>query len=279
MRFSLAAALLAAAAARAFAACPPEMADVDGRFCIDKWEASVVDKASGQDASPYYTLDAAKGYPGARWQKAHWAALPNAKYPLPELPAVEAADGFVPMAVSRPGVYPQGFATRATAALACRNAGKRLCRHEEWYKACVGRSGPPFRAVLPARAFPYGADYAVGKCNFNLTDMHPLVALSRSSSQLDDPRLMTAVDSRGSRMLAKTGEFKDCVSDYGVYDLVGNQDEIVDSPPGKNELFVGSFYARDQSGNPNGCASAINAHADGYFDYSLGFRCCADEGP
>lgn len=253
-------------------ACPPEMTAVD-QFCIDKWEASVVDKNTGQDASPYFVLDARKGFPGARWQEARWKAKPHAKYPLPPLPPAHASDAFEPKAVSRPGVYPQGFSTRPTAELACKNAGKRLCTRAEWYKACAGSSAPAGKFPV---TFPYGPKYAAGTCNFNVSGGHPLLILGRSSSELDDPRLMLAEKS-GKRLLARTGDYSGCVSPCGVYDMVGNQDEIVADRNGQNMTFVGSFYSRDQSrGGPQGCASAIIGHVATYFDYSLGFRCCAD---
>jgi formylglycine-generating enzyme required for sulfatase activity len=99
--------------------------------------------------------------------------------------------------------------------------------------------------------------------------------VGRSSSELDDPRLMLA-ESGGRRLLAKTGTFSECANAYGVYDMVGNQDEVVSDTVGDHMVFVGSFYSRAQS-KPLGCASAISAHhASLYTDYSIGLRCCKD---
>ena len=113
------------------------MSAIDDKFCIDKWEASVVDASTGDEASPYYVPESGR----ARSQHSRWKAKPSkndAKYPLPPLPAAHASKDFRPKAVSQPDVYPQGFATHASAALACENAGKRLCTRKEWYKACAG---------------------------------------------------------------------------------------------------------------------------------------------
>ena len=35
--------------------CPAEMVDVAGRFCIDRYEASLVDASSGRHFSPYFS--------------------------------------------------------------------------------------------------------------------------------------------------------------------------------------------------------------------------------
>ncbi|MBI5208732.1 MAG: hypothetical protein HY927_02015 [Elusimicrobia bacterium] len=268
--------VLLALASPARAGCPEGMADVGSAFCIDRYEATVVERDTRQPVSPYYTPNPAKGYLGARWQFKRWADKPSsAGVDMPEFPEVERGP-FEPMAVSKEGVYPQGFMNRAVAERACRNAGKRLCKRSEWYKACVGPDvrRPPDGHYAPR--FPYGAKYEKGKCNYHVVPGHPLLLLGRSSSELDDPRLMLA-QNNGMRLLAKTGAFAECTNGYGVYDMVGNQDEVVDDKAGDNMIFVGSFYSRAQGAQPDGCASAISAHhASGYIDYSIGFRCCAD---
>ncbi len=255
--------------------CPDGMASIDGAYCIDRWEASVVDANSGTPLSPYYTPNPSPRWPGAPWQYSAWSQKPSPRgYPMPDLPDIQKTGAFEPKAVSKPGVFPQGFSNRAIAARACTNAGKRLCSRDEWYKACVGPNGPrPTNGQYPV-AFPYGPSYEKGKCNFQVVPGHPLMIVGRSSSQLDDPRLMLA-ESGGQRLLAKTGAFDQCTNAYGVYDMVGNQDEVVSDTSGDHMIFVGGFYSRDQGARPSGCASAISAHhASLYTDYSIGFRCC-----
>jgi hypothetical protein len=265
-------------AAAASQGCPEGMADIEGRFCIDRWEAVTIDRRTGAPLSPYYTPNPAQKWPGVAAQYKSWADKPSPRgYAMPELPEMEKSGIFEPAAVSKPGVYPQGFMNHALADLACRNAGKRLCTHDEWYRACVGPDGPrPAPGGPYPIAFPYGKTYDKGRCNFQVVAGHPLLIVGRSSSELDDPRLMLA-DKSGRRLLAKTGAFSDCTNDYGVYDMVGNQDEVIADMVGDHMVFVGSFYSRDQGGNPRGCASAISAHhASLYSDYSIGYRCCKD---
>jgi sulfatase modifying factor 1 len=81
------------------------MAIVQGRFCIDRWEASLVEVGPQGD-------------------------LPFSPYTTPQGRAVRA--------VSREGVVPQGYVSRDQAALACAASSKRLCREDEWVTACRG---------------------------------------------------------------------------------------------------------------------------------------------
>ena len=84
-------------------ACPDEMVVVGGRFCIDRFEASlVVDGADGE-----------RGHP-------------------PNMPVLGAAV----RAVSRPGVVPQSYVSQREAASACAASAKRLCTDDEWRDAC-----------------------------------------------------------------------------------------------------------------------------------------------
>ncbi len=326
---------------RLYPQCPPEMVNVRGRFCIDRWEDSTVDASSGRPLSPYFppdhhlanllwnqwtaefeqekalatgTADGGAASPiamlsldaGSRTPLAlsipgpvrnvaliedsaddddaqdeppaevvadagadagaDAAATPREPMALPVLPPWEQGGEFSPMAVSRPNVTPQGYTPGYVAAAACRAAGKRLCREEEWVTACKGERG---------QDFPYGATYRQGACNVFRED-HPARILHGScSSGLSDPRLnLVQVD--GADLLRETGGSPMCVSRWGndaIYDMVGNVDEWVDDPDG---LFLGGFYARNTR---KGCEARVNAHPTTYFDYSLGFRCCADLAP
>ena len=86
--------------------CPEGMADIEGRFCIDRYEASVVEILPSGDERPYSPFEAV----GKR--------------------AVRA--------VSRPDVFPQGYISAVEAQRACAASGKRLCRVPEWTRACRG---------------------------------------------------------------------------------------------------------------------------------------------
>lgn len=81
--------------------CPQGMAPI-GEFCIDRWEASIVDQ------SPYH-------------------------FPEP------VSEGKI--ARSEPSVVPQGYINGQRAAEYCAYAGKRLCTSQEWLRACQGPDG------------------------------------------------------------------------------------------------------------------------------------------
>jgi hypothetical protein len=337
------------------ATCPQEMVNVRGQFCIDRWEASVVDAHTQQPASAYYPPHAGLAQKiQERWVAAYleeveearrwmreagatppallgvWGADPSSwlgligagtmmgsagadatafidagvatrmeagveggvDASLSMLPSVEAPHGWVmvgenenmrrravmmlpplvpwqadamfrPIAVSAPGVVPQGFTPGFVADPACREAGKRLCREDEWVLACKGEKGTKF---------PYGDRYQQGRCNVFRQDHPGLILHGNWSVGLSDPRLNLVRDNAGE-MLRNTGSTPSCASVWGqdaIFDMVGNLDEWIDDPAG---VFVGGFYARNTR---NGCDARVSSHPLVYFDYSTGFRCCAD---
>ena len=246
-------------------ACPPEMVDVLGRFCIDRFEATLSDVGTGRLLTPFY-------HPAPeilrreyeRWQR----RKPETDTALGGLlgvpPPAEwelSATRFEPVASSVPDVIPHGYLSGRTAERACANAGKRLCRLEEWVTACRGQQN---------RKFPYGDQYVEGACNV-CRSTHPARALHGNASTGHlDPRL-NIVAEEGDPLLRKTGATPRCKSDWGndaVYDMVGNLDEWVDDPEG---TFVGGFFSRSTH---EGCDSIIEVHGFTYYDYSLGARCC-----
>ena len=241
------------------ARCSAEMVDVAGRFCIDRYEASLVDTRAGRAISPYFparrqdtrfTLDAFEN------------TLPRAgAFALPRPPAFQLEEAFEPKAVSAEGSIPNGYLSGNVAREACLNAGKRLCTPAEWVTACRGEK---------ARKFPYGDSYEPGVCNVS-REAHPASVLWGNASKNHlDPRLNLVAGSEGA-LLRRTGATRECRSTWGsdaVFDMVGNLDEWVDEPRG---AFLGGFYAR---ATREGCDSRISSHPPEYFDYSLGVRCC-----
>jgi formylglycine-generating enzyme required for sulfatase activity len=85
------------------------MVDIEGRFCIDKYEASLVELLPGGDERPYSPYSTV----GRRKVRA----------------------------VSAPNVVPQGYVSAREAGRACAASGKRLCRAAEWKRACRGPEG------------------------------------------------------------------------------------------------------------------------------------------
>ncbi|MBL0196864.1 MAG: SUMF1/EgtB/PvdO family nonheme iron enzyme [Myxococcales bacterium] len=179
-------------------ACPSGMAHVPGvsgqlGFCIDKWEASLVEVDPRGRRTPHSPYELVKK--GARVA-----------------------------AVSRPGIVPQAHISRNEAEAACAAAGKRLCAEDEWTRACEGRH--------PTR-FPYGNDRHDGYCNDHgrapLSVVFPSdgAAVYASSDKMNDPRLNQVPGS-----ISKTGAHPRCKNAYGVFDMVGNLHEWVADPSG-----------------------------------------------
>ena len=247
------------------ARCPPDMVDVAGEFCVDRFEGQLVDQNTAWVLSPFYHPLGER----ARLSREYWAAreapagaLSLGRLPLlPELPRWQLAADLRPRAENRVGVLPQGYMSGVVARLVCENAGKRLCREHEWVRACRGERG---------QAFPYGAVYEQGACNVARAS-HPAAMLHGDASKGHrDPRLNLLADADGP-LLRPTGSSPRCRSEWGndaIYDMVGNVDEWVDDERG---VFVGGFYSRQTRA---GCAARVSAHPNAYFDYSLGVRCC-----
>jgi formylglycine-generating enzyme required for sulfatase activity len=238
LSLAVAAALLAVAAAPARALCKPTMMDIEGRFCIDQYEAELLEvRPTGLVPwSPYYV------------------PLASATY----------------RAVNGRGKIPQGYISGAQAQAACVNAGKRLCNSSEWLQACQGPTNMTFpygKTYKPQSCNEHGHDpkhvgplqrLAKGKTEYNMNTMN-------------DPRINQLDDS-----VAPSGSYEDCASPYGVYDLVGNLHEwIVDTTAKGTGVFKGGYF-NDADKNGPGCTYATTAHEFTYHDYSTGFRCCSD---
>ncbi len=110
------------------ARCPSEMANIDDRFCIDRYEGSLVERVDG-------ALEA-------------WS---------PFAPPLE---GHVFLARSVTAVVPQAYISAAQAAQACAAVRKRLCQPVEWRAACGGSQGyvyPYGPQRIPGRCHDTGA--------------------------------------------------------------------------------------------------------------------------
>lgn len=219
--------------------CPQDMASIDDKFCVDKYEASLVEvMPSGEErAWPYY--QAPDGL----------------------------ASGHVVRAVSEKGVYPQGYISEKQAIEACGRSGKRLCKPAEWKTACKGPE---------TKKFGYANERSAGTCNDNgkspVGSFFPAAVAEGKAwtwDKMNDERLNQMAGG-----LAETGSHESCTNEYGVYDMVGNLHEWVLDPAG---TFQGGYYL-DVTQNGDGCGYRTDAHEAWYHDYSTGFRCCADEG-
>ncbi len=245
--------------------CPRGMVAIEGRFCVDKWEASLVDKKTGLGLSPHYPPErAAAAQLAAAWEKQRLeiGSEEARQIPLPPLPAWQRERDVEPMAVSRAGMLPNGYVSGVMAERACRNAKKRLCHHDEWVTACEGEQ---------RRRFPYGVEYKQGACNI-FRALHPALELHGNASVGHlDPRLNLVKEASGDPLLRRTGATPACRSAWGddaAYDMNGNLDEWVEDEKGR---FDGGFFSRSKR---DGCESTVTAHPKAYYDYSTGVRCC-----
>lgn len=245
--------------------CPKEMVNVANAFCVDRYEAFLVDSAKGLPLSPYYTPDFREAHKQfMRWfyQSGKSGRRLDLLSGIPGLPAWQLEGNYELKAMSHEGVVPNGYLTKAQATEACTNANKRLCQSDEWKQACRGEKNTDH---------PYGNEYVAGECNI-VRGAHPSQMLTGDAGiNHDDPRLNLVEDKHGEPLLRSTGETKHCVSqwgDDGIYDMEGNLDEWVES---KGRGFRGGFYSRVEK---TGCSIVHGGHAEEYYDYSLGVRCC-----
>jgi hypothetical protein len=219
------------------ARCPAEMALVDDRVCVDRWEASLVERLPNGEERP-------------------WS---------PYL-AIDGREGSV-RAVSRADVVPQGYISGAQATRACRASGKRLCAADEWERACRGPTG---------KRFPYGERRQRSACNDDIRSVHPVAEvgarLGIPEGRLWYDGMNQPLVNQLPNGLLPTGERAECTNEYGVFDMVGNLHEWVDDPEG---TFRGGYYM-DTTLNGEGCSYQTTAHDFRYHDYSTGFRCCMD---
>lgn len=212
--------------------CPDDMALIDGRYCIDRHEAAVVEVLGKNKTRPH--------------------------------PHYESVKGLRVRAVSKKGVFPQGYISRNEAEGACKEAGKRLCQDDEWLHACKGKK---------PTLYPYGDEHKKGYCND--TGLSPLNHFFGEKAgddrytwaAMNDPRLNQL---KGG--LQRTGALGKCRNSYKVHDMVGNLHEWTAAV---NGTFRGGYYL-DTKINGEGCDYKTTAHEPNYHDYSTGFRCCKD---
>jgi sulfatase modifying factor 1 len=209
--------------------CPPGMTRVD-TFCIDRWEAALVEILPNDALAPWSPYV----YPGDATTRA----------------------------VSAPGLVPQAYISQTRAASACQNAGKRMCTDVEWLRACQGST---------TTTYPFGNTAMPGTCNDART-CHPAIQYFETNadwiwSELGHPCLDQLPEG-----LDETGANPGCVSEDGVFDMMGNLHEWTADPEG---TFRGGYFV-DTLINGPGCTYKTSAHTVSHWDYSTGFRCCAD---
>ena len=176
--------------------CPAGMAPIPtetGGFCIDRYEAGVVEVSSSGKL------------------KSHSPFTP--------------VTGMKVKAIVKKGITPQGYISMVEAEDACEAAGKRLCSNDEWLRACQGKH--PTKYPYGDDEIPDRCNAR------DTTRAHPVIELFGGpdafydSSKMNDPRINQLPDT-----LTKTGEKKKCTNTYGVFDMVGNLHEWTSDPAG-----------------------------------------------
>jgi hypothetical protein len=161
---------------------------------------------------------------------------------------------------SAPGAVPQGYISQIQASQACAEAGKRLCTDPEWVAACRGSQ---------KTQYPYGNVEKAGACNDH-RDRHPAIEYLESNdvfAKLEHPCINQLPNS-----VFLTGAKRECRTPEEVYDLVGNLHEWTAD---RNGTFRGGYYV-EATKNGRGCDYVTTRHDAIYWDYSIGFRCCAE---
>ncbi len=151
----------------------------------------------------------------------------------------------------------------------CAGLGKRVCTESEWTMACEGPSYKPY---------PYGYVRDSNKCRGDRTYRFPKKMKSglllthskdKAKAQAEIERLWDGVPS---------GSQPECVSDYGVWDMPGNADELAasETPDPRSPYLNVTTGGPWLEGVRNQCRPKIYTHNEGFSYYYLSFRCCEE---
>ena len=196
------------------------------------------------------------------------AAVAGAHFSQP----LDAVDAEALRAESAKGVMPQVNVPVLEAEAASGHAGKRLCTEAEWTSACRG----PQHLAFPLR------QRARRRRLQRLACPSPVPAVFRTipgGAGSTTPRLAEAPNG-----IAPAGSFPKCVSADGLFGhMHGNVHEMgfdltpkADDPRFSENSWGASSPTRRENGV--GCAYKTTAHLKAYHDYSIGFRCCCQDG-
>lgn len=158
------------------------------------------------------------------------------------------------------GVKPQSWMTWRDVKRACEGQGKRLCTRSEWTFSCEGPEMKPY---------PYGDGYHRDRTSCNTDNPVPKdVDVFKSTAPHD------AMSQKLDAMLVPAGSMPNCVSPFGVYDMVGNIDEQIVNESGRP--YASGLMSGHVFGVRNACRPMTDAHNEDFGWYETGGRCCGD---
>lgn len=118
----------------------------------------------------------------------------------------------------------------------CAEAGKRLCKFDEWSAACKGKDGT---------RYSYGNSYKPSKCNAN------------------------------TKAARRAGRKEQCRSWYGMYDMNGNLWEWTDTPAEMPNRYLVAGGAWDTQNASKCTDTKYSFYPQNEYNF-VGFRCCKD---
>ena len=148
---------------------------------------------------------------------------------------------------NRVGEYPRSGVTFNEAKALCTQLGKRLCTEPEWEFACQGSM---------ERLYSYGHDRVERNCHTKSTT--------------------------GEKPFAKSGDYPNCQSPEGVFDLNGNLSEWVDATWPQTGTSAGNWKTlrggtiEKKTHYGQDCTSRHGHDANNWRNSDDGFRCCAE---
>lgn len=226
-------------AADASAACPADMALVDGSFCPGlAYRCLKRAGGIGHGCPEYHRGEVCLGQVDHRRYCIDKHEWPN-----------------------KIGEQPTVFVSWYEAKALCQDVGKRLCRRSEWILACEGPKRLPYPWGFVRQPSPCNIDRGVVEADIN--------ALTDPRTRDEEIARLWQADAIGSH--------PNCVSSFGVYDLTGNVDEWTDNgadDPGTDKISTlnGGYWGPVR----NTCRLTTSSHGPTFMFYQVGFRCCAD---
>ncbi|MBX3131019.1 MAG: SUMF1/EgtB/PvdO family nonheme iron enzyme [Polyangiaceae bacterium] len=233
------------------AACPAEMALVEGNHCRSVEQPCLepmTDAKRGPDKNRCQRFGASR-CTDPKPPRAMRFCMDRHEYP------------------GKPGELPMTLVSWTEASRLCEAQGKRLCTESEFTFACEGEEMRPYAVGFERRP---------DQCNIDrpyLTPTRKLLPGPLCEANAACQAEMKRIDGR-----RPIGESEACASPFGIFDLNGNANEWV-SRPWKEQPHRSAIKGGWWGPVRNRCRAMTTAHDESYLGYEVGFRCCGDAAP